>query len=175
MKRILFLAGCAALTSVCAQAADELPLNLAVEAAQTAIDTCKPQGRIITVMVVDKDAVPRVILRDTAPGRGVAMARRKAYTALKTGMSSEDFVKSLGDKAPKAPKPTTADPHPELPGVNGDKEMVAAGGALLIKMGGQVVGAISVSGSHWENGVSGGIFDENCAKAGLDKIASRMK
>jgi uncharacterized protein GlcG (DUF336 family) len=42
-------------------------------------------------------------------------------------------------------------------------------GALPIKVGGEIIGAMSVSGAP------GGDKDEVCTQAGLDKIASRLK
>ena len=42
-------------------------------------------------------------------------------------------------------------------------------GALPIKVGGEIIGALSVSGAP------GGDKDEVCTQAGLDKIASRLK
>jgi uncharacterized protein GlcG (DUF336 family) len=46
------------------------------------------------------------------------------------------------------------------------------GGALPIMVGGEVIGAIGVSGAA---GSPIGHQDEVCAQAGLDKISSRLK
>jgi uncharacterized protein GlcG (DUF336 family) len=42
-------------------------------------------------------------------------------------------------------------------------------------VGGEVIGAIGVSGAPRVNGVPGGARDEACAKAGFDKISVRLK
>ncbi len=42
-------------------------------------------------------------------------------------------------------------------------------------VGNDVIGAIGVSGASGLNGVPGGVRDEACAKAGLDKIKARLK
>jgi uncharacterized protein GlcG (DUF336 family) len=176
MKRTFILAACAALASVSTQAQDkkDLPFAPALEAAQTALATCAGQGHLVAVAIVDSNDATKVLLRDQAPARSIDSARRKAYTVLKTGMSSLDFAKSLGSNAPKAPPATPDNAHPRLPGVNGDNDLMAAGGGLPIKMGGTIIGAIAVGGSHGEKGISGGVFDEACAKAGLDKLAGRL-
>jgi uncharacterized protein GlcG (DUF336 family) len=41
--------------------------------------------------------------------------------------------------------------------------------------GNDVIGAIGVSGASRLNGVPGGVRDEACAKAGLEKIKARLK
>jgi uncharacterized protein GlcG (DUF336 family) len=47
--------------------------------------------------------------------------------------------------------------------------VIAAQGALPIKVGDDVIGAIGVSGAP------GGDKDEVCAKAGIDKVADQLK
>jgi uncharacterized protein GlcG (DUF336 family) len=47
--------------------------------------------------------------------------------------------------------------------------VIPAQGALPIKIGDEVVGAVGVSGSP------GGDKDEVCAKAGIDKVADQLK
>jgi uncharacterized protein GlcG (DUF336 family) len=47
--------------------------------------------------------------------------------------------------------------------------MIPAQGALPVKVGNEVIGAIGVSGSP------GGDKDEVCAKAGIDKVADKLK
>jgi uncharacterized protein GlcG (DUF336 family) len=47
--------------------------------------------------------------------------------------------------------------------------IIAAQGALPIKVGDEVIGAVGVSGSP------GGEKDEACSKAGLDKVADQLK
>jgi uncharacterized protein GlcG (DUF336 family) len=139
-----------------------LPLETAIEVAQAALASCKASGYNTTVMIMDTDFATRLVLRSDAAGaRTVEIARRKAYTVVKMGMSSGDFGKTV-------PKPETpAQPRPPgsmPPGVNGDDSLITFPGGKQIKIGGEVVGAISVSGAP------GGEKDEACVDAGLAKI-----
>jgi uncharacterized protein GlcG (DUF336 family) len=139
-----------------------LPLDSAIEAAQAALASCKSNGYNVTVMVMDPDYATRLVLRsDAAAARTVEIARRKAYTVIKTGMSSGDFGKSVPKpETPAQPRPPGSPP----PGVNGDDNLITFAGGKQIKMGGEVVGAMSVSGAP------GGDKDEACVDVGLSKI-----
>jgi uncharacterized protein GlcG (DUF336 family) len=85
------------------------------------------------------------------------LARRKAYTVIKTGMSSGEFGASVGPQARGGPP------------INGDPNLITFAGAVPIKAGTELVAALSVSGPN------GAAADEACAKAGLDKIKDRVK
>ncbi len=139
-----------------------LSLEKAITVAQTALAQCKANGYNVTVMVMDPDYATRLVLRsDDAAARTVEIARRKAYTVIKTGMSSGEFGKTVPAPAtPPAPRPAGAMP----PGVNGDDNLITFAGGKQIVVGGEVVGAISVSGAP------GGEKDEACADAGLAKL-----
>jgi uncharacterized protein GlcG (DUF336 family) len=139
-----------------------LPLDKALEVAQTALATCKANGYNTTVMIMDPDFATRLVLRsDTAGARTVEIARRKAYTVIKTGMSSGEFGKTVPAPAtPAAPR----QPGAPIPGVNGDDNLITFAGGKQIKVGGELVGAISVSGAP------GGDKDEACVDAGLAKL-----
>jgi uncharacterized protein GlcG (DUF336 family) len=137
-----------------------LSLAQALTMAQTAAETCKQQGYRVTVTVVGRDGETRVVLRgDGTSPHTVENSRRKAYTARTVRMSSADFAKRLADPA-TAP---TATAQATLPG------FIALAGALPVKAGEEVIGAIGVSGAP------GGERDEVCAKAGIDKIAAELK
>ena len=101
---------------------------------------------------------PKVILAaDGTRPNLVEFARRKAYTVIKTGMSSADFGKSVG------PQGRGAGP------INGDANLITFGGALPILMNNDLVAALSVSGP------TGPVADEACAKAGISAIQDRLK
>ena len=132
-------------------------LALALEAAQAALASCQAGGPAV-VEVMDSAFNPKVVLAgDGARANFVDFARRKAYTVIKTGMSSAEFGTSVG------PQPRGAGP------INGDANLITFGGALPIKVGSDIVAAISVSGPN------GPAADETCAKAGLAKISDRLK
>jgi len=134
----------------------DLSLATALTIATTAADTCKAQGNRVTVTVVGRDGQPIVMLRgDDASPHTVENSQRKAYTARTFRIPSGVFAQRVKDN------PTTGAVH--LSGI------VAAQGALPIKVGDDVVGAVGVSGSP------GGDKDEVCAKAGIDKVADQLK
>ena len=134
----------------------DLSLATALTIATTAADTCKAQGNRITVTVVGRDGQPIVMLRgDDASPHTVENSQRKAYTARTFRIPSGVFAQRVKDN------PTTGAVH--LGGI------VATQGALPIKVGDDVVGAVGVSGSP------GGDKDEVCAKAGIDKVADQLK
>ena len=133
-------------------------LTLALEAAQAALASCQSANAAAVVEVMDTAQNPKVILAaDGARGNLVEFARRKAYTVIKTGMSSAEFGTSVGPQGRGAPP------------INGDANLITFGGGLPIKVNGEIVAALSVSGP------TGPAADEACAKAGIDKIQDRLK
>lgn len=145
-----------------AAAAKTLPIAQAIEVAQAAIASCKASGYNVTVMIMDTDYATRLVLRDDAAGaRTIEIARRKAYTVIKTGMSSGEFGKTV--PKPEGPQPARA-PGSPIPGVNGDDNLITFAGGKQIRLGNDLVGAISVSGAP------GGDKDEACVDAGLAKL-----
>jgi uncharacterized protein GlcG (DUF336 family) len=134
----------------------DLSLATALTIATTAADSCKAQGNLVSVTVVGRDGQVIVLLRgDNASPHTVENSRRKAYTARTFRIPSGEFAKRV-----------TANPTTGLVHLSG---VIAAQGALPIKAGNDVIGAVGVSGSP------GGDKDEVCAKAGLDKIADQLK
>ena len=133
-----------------------LPLDLAIEAAQAAIAHCKSQGYNITVTIVDRLGATKVIIvGDGAGGFSREVTMRKAYTAAKQRVSTEDFTKRVN--TPGAFNPGMYDP------------MLATGpGGLPIKVGEATIGGIAAAGAP------GGDKDQACAQAGLDKIKDRL-
>jgi uncharacterized protein GlcG (DUF336 family) len=139
-----------------------LPASLASEAAATAVASCAAKGYKITASIVDTDGVVQAMLRgDGASMTTPGAARDKAYTALMLGGprnedSSAAVAKRMGGNA-------SAGGLAKLP------HILLLPGALVIRSGGEAIAAIGVGGAP------GGDLDEACAKAGLDKIADRLK
>jgi uncharacterized protein GlcG (DUF336 family) len=134
-------------------------LALALEAAQTAIETCHTNGYRIGVSVIDSVGEARaMITADGADGSHIFVAMRKALTALATEMPSAKAADLVaGDKALLSRiKPN----------------MFVMGGALPIVVNRETIGAIGVSGAA---GMPFGHQDELCAAAGLIKIQNRLK
>jgi len=162
MKSISFLAATALAVALANPASaqlvnhKDLSLATALTIATTAIETCKGNGYRVSATVVGRNGEVIVQLRgdDTGP-HTIENSQKKAYTARTFRISSGEFVQRVKDN------PTTGAVH--LTGI------VAAQGALPIKIGEEVIGAAGVSGAP------GGEKDEACVKAGLDKVADQLK
>ena len=133
-----------------------LSAGMALAIAQTALETCTRQGYNVSVHVLGRNGEVLVAVRgDNAPPHTMENSQRKAYTARSFRISSGEFAQRVKDN------PTLGAVH--LSGI------IAAQGALPIKVGDEVIGAVGVSGAP------GGEKDEACAKAGMDKIADQLK
>ena len=139
-----------------------LSAGLASEAAAAAVASCAAKGYKVTASIVDTDGVVQAMLRgDGASMTTPGAARDKAYTAIMLGGprnedSSAAVAKRMGGNA-------SAGGLAKLP------HILLLPGALVIRVGGEAIAAIGVGGAP------GGDLDEACAKAGLDKIADRLK
>jgi uncharacterized protein GlcG (DUF336 family) len=145
---------------------DDVPLAVMSEWAQAAIAACKANTYNVTAAYMTPDFTMKLVMRgDGAAGRTVDIARRKAYTVLKTGKTSGEF----GASVPAAAGAPAAGALPgQVPGENVDTNLVTFPGGLPVKIGGKIVGAVSISGAP------GGDKDEACASAGLAKIAGKL-
>jgi uncharacterized protein GlcG (DUF336 family) len=133
-----------------------LSASMALTIAQTALETCTKEGYHVSVHVLGRDGEVLVALRgDGAPPHTMENSQKKAYTARTFRIPSGEFAQRVKDN------PTSGALH--LTGI------VAAQGALPIKVGDEVIGAVGVSGAP------GGEKDEACSKAGLDKVADQLK
>jgi uncharacterized protein GlcG (DUF336 family) len=149
---------CTLATPAGAQLLTEKSLSaaMALAIAQTALDTCTRQGYHVSVHVLGCNGEILVAVRgDGAPPHTMENSQRKAYTARTFRISSGEFAQRVKDN------PTLSAVH--LTGI------IAAQGALPIKVGDDVIGAVGVSGAP------GGEKDEACAKAGIDKVADQLK
>lgn len=141
------------------QAADVLnvklmTLDLARDIANHTLETCRKQGYQVAVVVVDRAAVPQVVLRDVyVAGFATQIAERKANAVILSGVSSGEFRKNR------------ADIHAELNEIPG---VLLLQGGLPIRAGGSLIGAVGVSGAP------GGEKDEACAAAGLKAVQERL-
>jgi uncharacterized protein GlcG (DUF336 family) len=161
----------AAVALVCAFAAParaellarkDLSLATALAIATTAAETCAAQGHRVSVTVVGRNGEVIVQLRgDNASPHTIENSFRKAYTARTFRVPSGEIVKRVKE-------------NPQL-GLVHLTNVIAAQGALPIVVGGDVIGAAGVSGAVTTPDSPGGAKDEACAKAGLDKVADRLK
>jgi uncharacterized protein GlcG (DUF336 family) len=135
-----------------------LPFSLADKAAHAALEKCTADGYRVSVAVVDRSGVVRVLIREDGAGpHTVDSSRKKAYTSASM----------------KRPTGELADMMAKMPAIQGLRDMneqiLILGGGLPVELGGEVVGGIGVGGAP------GGHLDAACAQAGLDAIGAAPK
>jgi uncharacterized protein GlcG (DUF336 family) len=136
-----------------------LSIELALEATKAAITACSAQGYSIAVAVVDRGGTLKLLAAspDVSP-ISVELAQRKARTgALFKARSAE-----IGQRF-------QAQPGFGQTMNNVDPRLSGAGGAVPIKAGEEVLGAMGISGAP------GGEQDEACVNAGLAAIADSLR
>ncbi len=135
-----------------------LPLQLAMRAAQAAIDACKKDGYRVSAAVVDRAGILRAMGRaDGAGPHTVDSSRKKAYTAASLRRPTTELAEMIGKM-------------PALQALRDmNNEILMLGGGLPIEIGGEVVGAIGVGGAP------GAHLDDACAQAGLDAVGATPK
>src|SRR5438445_7596135 len=129
-----------------------LTTDAALRAAQAALAQCQKQGYTVAVAVADRGGQPLAMLRDNLAGAHTSLtAINKAYTAASFRIDTSELAATT-----QAGKP--AGGTRQLP------QVVAAGGGLMVRAKGSLVGAIAVSGAP------NGDADDACAKAGIAAI-----
>jgi uncharacterized protein GlcG (DUF336 family) len=122
-------------------------------AASAALAACRQQDLVVSVAVLGRDAALVALLRDDQAG--------PVTVDVATGKAAA----SVGFKSPSGALGQGAATNPGLLTVPG---FVLLAGGLPIQSGGQVVGAIGVSGAP------SGDLDAGCAQAGIDAIAGSL-
>jgi uncharacterized protein GlcG (DUF336 family) len=131
-------------------------LDLAIEAARAAVDTCAAGGFYIGATVIDTSGQPRAAVEaEGSDGGHVYVAVRKALVALTFKMPSSQAAMAVQTDQALLARVTP--------------NMFVMEGAVPLMAGSEIIGAIGASGA------AGGDQDEVCAIAGLDKIKSRLK
>ena len=134
----------------------DLSMHIALTAAQTAIETCTSQGYRVSATVVGRNGEVLVQIRgDGSPPHTMQNSFNKAFTARTFRIPSGDMEERLRK-------------NPQL-GAQYLTGFTTGRGALPIKLGEEVIGALGVSGAP------GGEKDEACVKAALDKVADQLK
>jgi uncharacterized protein GlcG (DUF336 family) len=140
----------------------DLSLDTALTIATTASAACKAMGQRVSVAVVGRNGELIVHLRgDNSSPHTMENSFRKAYTSRTFRVPSAEIVKRLKD-------------NPQLGAIH-LTNVIAAQGALPIMVGQEVIGAAGVSGAVTTPESPGGVKDEACVKAGLDKVADQLK
>jgi uncharacterized protein GlcG (DUF336 family) len=132
-----------------------ISLPMAQTIANAVIAKCQSMGYKISVSVLDRGGLALVMLRDEGASlHTVESSDRKAYTARTFRQPSTALVKRIQDE-------------PAVSGFRQYTRVIALGGGLPIKVGDDVIGAVGVSGSPGK--------DDECAQAGIDKVADQLK
>ena len=133
-----------------------LTLEAALKVAQETMNACRQLGYQAAVAVVDRGGNLQVLLRDRFAGPHTPeVARKKAFTALSFRTNTMEMAENT-----QAGKPASGVRH--VPGT------LMLGGGVMIRAGGQLIGALGVSGAP------GGQADEDCAEKGIASIQSDL-
>jgi uncharacterized protein GlcG (DUF336 family) len=134
-----------------------LTVETALKAAQAALKKCRDSGWQVAVAVVDRSGLTQVMLRDRYAGAHTTRtAGGKAWTAISFRSNTSALV-------------DLTQPGKAQSGLRNLPHVVVLGGGVLIEGGGQLLGAIGVSGAP------GGEADEACAKAGIAAIQESLE
>jgi uncharacterized protein GlcG (DUF336 family) len=132
------------------------PIDLVLEAAKAIVAACK--GYRVGVSVIDSAGTPKLYyIPDGTDGAHAYTGFRKAYTALTFKMPTSQVGALTKTDAGVAAK------------VKSDTNLLTFAGGLPLTAGGQVIGAIGVSGAEPS------AKDEECGLVGIGKIKDRLK
>ena len=149
---IMFLPG--ALNAGDSLTVKTISLDLARDIATESVDACRKKGFQVSAVVVDRNGLLQVALRDDLASRfTLQIAEEKANSVILSGINSGQFRKSRGDIRPE---------------LNHMDDLIIMQGALPIEAAGSRIGAIGVSGAP------GGDIDEQCAQQALDTVSERL-
>jgi uncharacterized protein GlcG (DUF336 family) len=134
----------------------DLSAATALTIAQTTIATCTANGYSVSVTVVGRNGEVLVQVRGDGTGpHTMENSFKKAYTSRTFRVPSGEIAKRFKD-------------NPQL-GAVFLTNITTGQGALPIKLGEEVIGAVGASGAP------GGEKDEVCVKAGIDKVDDQLK
>src|ERR1700693_3379016 len=142
-----------------------LSLDMALTMAHGSLEKCRSLNYKCAITVLDATGRTIIALQDDGANlHRFDVAHKKAYTALVYRRPSREVVEGWSKKtAENVPLEEGTMPNPPVEGT------IDMGGGLPIMVGNEVIGAIAVSGAP------GWPMDEACAKAGLDKVAAKLK
>ncbi|WP_345975699.1 heme-binding protein [Sulfurimonas sp. HSL3-7] len=150
----ILLLGASALMAGDVVKIERMSLELATEVAKRSVEACRAQGYWVSAVVVDRSANVQVAMRDTyAPRFTMQIAEQKANAVIMAGTDSAAFVAGR------------ADIRNELNNIDG---LIMMGGALAVKSGDVMLGAVGVSGAP------GGDLDAACAAKALKSLEERL-
>jgi uncharacterized protein GlcG (DUF336 family) len=127
--------------------------SISTEAARKIVQAAEAasaaKGHLMVIAITDESGVLKAFSRmDGAPLLSVEIAIDKAYTAAAYGIATHEWHEFIKND------------QPLLHGITKVPRLITFGGGFPIKIDGNVVGAIGVSGGHWSQ-------DMEVAQAGL--------
>lgn len=132
-----------------------MSMELAADVAKAAVEECRKRGYQVSAVVVDRNGIPQVMMRDVLSNRfTIQIAEDKANAVILSGVSSSEFRKNR------------ADIRQEMNHVNG---IIMLEGGMPIRAGGSLLGAVGVSGAP------GGDIDEACAHKAVESVQERLE
>jgi uncharacterized protein GlcG (DUF336 family) len=163
MRKLLLTAAVAAIVAAMPAHAAEgtfeqtmLTPEVALKAAQAALDACRKSGWQAAVAVVDRGGNVQALLRDRYAGPHTpTVAAGKAWTAVSFRTNTTELVALTGPGMPQS-------------GLRNVPGATILGGGLKIEAAGSIVAGIGVSGAP------GGDADDQCAKAGIKAIEDAL-
>ncbi|MGB0683986.1 MAG: GlcG/HbpS family heme-binding protein [Magnetovibrionaceae bacterium] len=128
--------------------------DLAADIARAAVHACRDEGYQVSAVVLDRAGDVMASQRDSFARRHtMEIAARKAGLTIMSGVDSGEMRESR------------ADIRPELNHMDG---LIVMEGGLPIRAGGQLIGAVGVSGAP------GGDIDARCSAAGIEEVQDRI-
>ncbi|MBV2358366.1 heme-binding protein [Thalassococcus sp. CAU 1522] len=132
-----------------------LPLAMATDAANAALEACATEGHSVSVAIVARDGNTKALLKaDNSGPHTASSATGKAFTSAGLGRDTAGLAEFISGNTQN----------------NGlrdmDPRLVIQTGGLPIRIGGALVGGIGVGGAP------SGAIDADCARVGLDAIGA---
>lgn len=133
-----------------------LPIDLASETAEFALDQCRKRGAEVSVSLVDHEGILQVYMHgDHAAPHTAQLSRHKAYTAV--SLAALQGWTTTGELAAALRTSKAAIGALPLPADSVDAITPIPGGVVL-RLGSQTMGGLGVSGARE------GTVDEDCAR-----------
>lgn len=143
-----------------AEASYEIKLmtpETALKAALAGMKECRTLGYQVAVAVVDRTGQTQVLLRDRFAGmHTIEAATNKAWTAVSFKTNTTQFASNTQS-------------NKESNGIRHLSKVLAIGGGMVVEAGGNLYGAIGVSGAP------SGDEDDKCTKAALAAILEDLE
>jgi len=129
----------------------------ALKAALAGMKECRSIGYQVTVAVIDRTGQIQVLLRDRFAGmHTVESATNKAWTAVSFKTNTSQFASNTQSGK-------------ESSGIRHISKVLAIGGGMMVEAGGNLYGAIGVSGAP------SGDEDDKCTKAAIASILEDLE